>query len=92
MKFALNVSIIREGDSFIAYSPALDLSTVGDSLKEAHTRFNEAVEIFFEEITNNGTFDEVLLDLGWQKKGDKFTPPVVVSNNMETFSVPNFAQ
>ena len=92
MKFALNISIIREGDSFIAYSPALDLSTVGDSLEEAHERFNEAVEIFFEEISNSGTLDEVLLDLGWQKEGDTFTPPVVVSNNMETFSLPNFAQ
>lgn len=91
MKFALNVSIIREGDSFIAYSPALDLSTVGDSLEEAHERFNEAVEIFFEEITKNGTLDEVLLELGWQKDGDTFTPPVVVSNNLESFSLPNFA-
>ncbi len=91
MKFALNVSIIREGDSFVAYSPALDLSTVGDSLEEAHERFNEAVGIFFEEITKNETLDEVLLDLGWQKDGDKFTPPIVVSNNMEIFSLPNFA-
>ena len=40
-QFALPVSILREGDSFIAYTPALDLSTVGDTLEQAQKRFEE---------------------------------------------------
>lgn len=90
-KFALPVSIIKEDDSFIAYSPALDLSTVGDSFEEAQDRFEEAVQIFFEELDNKGTTEEVLTELGWQRQGSELTPPVVVSNSTREFSVPNFS-
>lgn len=75
--FALPVDILKEGDSFIAYTPALDLSTVGDTFEEAQQRFKEAVQIFFEEINEKGTVDEVLTELGWQKYKNEFTPPIV---------------
>lgn len=87
INFGLPVSILREGDSFIAYSPALDLSTVGSSFEEAKTRFEEAVQLFFEEISEKGTLEDVLLELGWQKHDKQFTPPVVVSHETENFSV-----
>ena len=90
-QFGLPVSILREGDSFIAYTPALDLSTVGDTLEEAQKRFGEAVQLFFEEITEKGTVNEALIELGWQKEDNNLTPPVVVSHQTETFSVPQFA-
>jgi hypothetical protein len=89
--FSLPVSVIKEGDSFIAYSPALDLSTVGDSFEEAQTRFGEAVQIFFEEITQKGTVEEALTQLGWQKLNSELIPPVVVSNTTQQFSVPNLS-
>lgn len=88
IQFALPVSILREGDSYIAYTPALDLSTVGDSFEEAKKRFEEAVEVFFEEISEKGTLEDVLFDLGWQKHDKKFTPPVVISHQTEQFSIP----
>ncbi|MGA2911679.1 MAG: hypothetical protein ABSE17_03555 [Candidatus Levyibacteriota bacterium] len=90
-QFALPVSILREGDSFIAYTPALDLSTVGDTLEQAQKRFEEAVQLFFEEITEEGTVNEALAELGWQKADNQLTPPVVISHQTETFSVPRFA-
>lgn len=46
----LPVSVLREGKAFVAYSPALDLSTAGKSFDEALKRFDEAVQIFFEEM------------------------------------------
>lgn len=87
-QFALPVSILKEGDSFIAYSPALDLSTAGDTFEEAKKRFEEAVQLFFEEITAKGTVDEALTELGWQRKDNHLKPPVVISHQTETFSVP----
>ena len=86
--FALPVSILREGDSYIAYTPALDLSTVGDSFEEAKKRFEEAVEIFFEEISEKGTLEDVLVELGWEKHDNKLIPPVVVAHQTEQFSIP----
>lgn len=90
-EFGLPVSILKEGDSFIAYTPALDLSTVGDTLEQAQERFTEAVQLFFEELTEKGTINEALTELGWQKADNNLTPPVVVSHQTETFSIPQFA-
>jgi len=90
VKFALSVIVIKEGDSFIAHSPALDLSTVGDTFDEAKNRFGEAVEIFFEEISRKGTVDQALTELGWQKQNNEYLPPMVVGSQTENFSVPRF--
>jgi len=88
IQFSLPVSIIREDKSFIAYTPALDISTAGDTLEEAKERFEELVEIFFEEIIEKGTIEQVLTDLGWKKQAKTFVPPTVISHTTETFSIP----
>jgi len=86
--YNLPVSFLRESDQFIAYTPALDLSTSGLTLEEAKKNFTEAVGIFFDEIVEMGTFEDVLLDLGWKKHNEDFIPPVVISQGMESVSVP----
>lgn len=90
IKFALPVSFLREGDYFIAYTPALDLSTAGSTFEEAQKNFEEAVNIFFQELIKMGTVSDVLSELGWQKQNNSFVPPVVVSNQTQTFSIPAF--
>lgn len=62
LDFRIQVNFLREGNKFIAYTPALDLSTSGKTYKEAKERFAEAVSIFFEEIMEKGTLEDVLLD------------------------------
>ena len=85
--FNLPVSFLRESDQFVAYTPALDLSTSGHTLEEARKNFTEAVGIFFDEIIEMGTFEDVLLDLGWKKHNQDFIPPVIISQGMESVSV-----
>lgn len=46
---SLPVSVLKEGKRFVAYAPALDLSTSGKTYEEAKERFEEAVTLFFEE-------------------------------------------
>ncbi len=50
LELKLSVSIIREGKKFIAYTPALDLSTSGRSYEEVKKRFNEIVNIFLKNL------------------------------------------
>ena len=88
LQFSLPVAVLREGDQFVAYTPALDLSTSGDTYAEAKKRFEEAVGIFFEETMRMGTLDEVLSDLGWKKTQDEWTPPVIVSQEQQTVRIP----
>lgn len=85
--FNLPVIILKEGDSFIAYTPALDISTVGKTFEQAQKRFNELVTIFFEELSQAGTTEEVLSDLGWTKEKKQLTPPIIVSNQTMQFNI-----
>lgn len=87
LEFSLPVSILKEDNVFIAYTPALDLSTCGDTYEEAKERFSEIVNIFFEEVTKKGTLEDVLLDLGWKKVQSHWNPPVVVSQESQSMTV-----
>lgn len=87
IRFSIPVSVLKEGGNFVAYSPVLDLSTVGKTFEDAQRMFNEAAQIFFEEIVKKGTVDEVLTELGWQRVRKTFSPPVVVSHLTEEFTV-----
>jgi hypothetical protein len=88
LELKLSVSIIREGKKFIAYTPALDLSTSGRSYEEVKKRFNEIVNIFFEELIKKGTLEEVLYNLGWKRIKAEWTPPMVISQRSYNVRVP----
>jgi hypothetical protein len=57
----------KAGEKVVAYSPAIDLSTCGDTDEQARKRFVKAATIFFGEIRKMGTLDEVLFECGWLK-------------------------
>jgi len=88
LRIRVPVSIFREGKRFVAYSPALDLSTSGKTLPETRRRFSEAVEILFEELEDLGTTDEVLAGLGWERVRRSWKPPLPVSHDIQDFRVP----
>ena len=87
LKFNLPVSFIKEGKSYIAYTPALDLSTCADTYEKAKDRFEEIVNIFFEEIKEKGTLEDVLLGLGWVRAESGWNPPVIISQELKETEV-----
>jgi len=90
MSISLPVSVFKEGKDYIAFTPALDLSTSALTYEKAKERFSEAVGIFLEETTKQGTLGENLKNLGWSKIQKKWTPPITISQNVESFKVPVF--
>ena len=84
MQINMPVCYFKEDKSFVAYTPALDLSSAGKTLKEAEKNIAEAVSIFMEEILRRGTIDEVLSSLGWKKisKTKQWMPPIFVSHGI----------
>lgn len=88
LEIELPVSILREGKKFIAYTPALDLSTCGRSYEEVKRRFNEIVGIFFEELIKKGTLEDVLQELGWERKRSQWSPPMIISQESQAIQVP----
>lgn len=87
LKVSLPISFLKEDKYFIAYSPVLDLSTSGKTFEEAKKRFDEVVEIFFEELLEKNTLDKVLKELGWQKVQNNWSPPVLISQETENFNI-----
>jgi len=85
INFKIPVTIFKEGNMFVAHTPALDLSTSGKTFAQVRERFAEAITIFFEEIEKMGTTDEVLGSLGWQKIKQKWRPLAPVAHEMQTF-------
>ncbi|MBL7058181.1 hypothetical protein ISS03_02480 [Patescibacteria group bacterium] len=83
----LSVSIFKEGKYFIAYSSALDISTAGKTFEESKKRFNEVVQIFFEETSKKGKLEETLSNLGWQKIKQQWSPPTFISHIQEEIRV-----
>ena len=81
------VIFLKEEEQFVAYTPALDLTTSGETLEEAEKNFHEVVQIFFEECERMGTLEKVLDDLGWKKKGDEWISPLTVAGNSKMVTV-----
>lgn len=48
MKRWLTAIIEREGDGFVALCPELDVASQGDTVGEARSNLQEALELFFE--------------------------------------------
>ena len=87
----LPVTIFKEGGQFVAYTPALDISTAGKDAADAEKKFIELVSIFLEETVTAGTTAEVLTDLGWQKQQETWIPPTIASPLFIDINLPVFA-
>lgn len=85
------VFFIQEGKNFVAYSPAVDLSTCGKTIEQAQKRFHEAFELFIEELIRMGTLDEVLQEHGWKLlsgTNPHWAPPRVIGHFDELIKLP----
>lgn len=87
----LPVSIFKEGAHYVAYTPALDLSTSAKTYGDVQRRFEEVVSILVEELARKGTLGEYLENFGWRKVQKKWTPPAVVSQRLEKIAMSHMA-
>lgn len=62
--------IFAEGDCFVGYCRELDVSSFGDTLEEAGSSLQEAVEAFLDGCEYLGTLDDALAEAGFAKSGD----------------------
>ncbi|RZK20309.1 MAG: hypothetical protein EOO56_12865 [Hymenobacter sp.] len=74
----VQVFLVPEGKQIVAYCPALELSTYGDSQEDAKGAFSEVLASFIQDTQAKGTLEKVLLELGWklqQKPVVNYEPP-----------------
>lgn len=84
----LPVSLMRQGSQVVVYTPALDLCTSGDTREQAMQNFHEAVQIFIEDLIEQGTLNDVLEELGWQHDdSEEWIPPAWECNSFESVNI-----
>ncbi len=61
----VDVYITKEDKYYVAYSPALEISGYGTTIKKAKESFEIEVKIFVDETYKRGTLEKYLLKNGW---------------------------
>ncbi len=84
--FSFDVHIFKEGDTFVAYVPALDLSSCGTADDEARRNIRDAVRGLLASSADMRTLDDILLEAGYQREGEHWRAPESVSIDRLTMS------
>jgi hypothetical protein len=64
-----SAKVWREGTSYIAYSPELDISSCGKTAAQAKSRLRQTVSFFMEEAARMGTLATILEESGFEGRG-----------------------
>jgi predicted RNase H-like HicB family nuclease len=86
VEMQLSLLVYKQGDYFVAYCPSLELSSYGDSVEDAKTGFDDAMNIYLEHCLKNGTLVADLVKHGWnvEKNPTKLEPPLQIKLNIPT--------
>ena len=74
----VDVVLLKDGEYYVALCPSLNVSSYGQTQKEAKQAFDEALKIFISETDKNGNLEKELLKYGWvlqQQPKLAYTPP-----------------
>jgi predicted RNase H-like HicB family nuclease len=83
--FSFDVHIFKEGDTYVAHAPHLDVSSCGTTDEEARQNIRDAVRGFLETAHDMGTVNEILEEAGYRLAVDtNWQPPEFVSVERQT--------
>ncbi len=89
VKSSIPVVYLKEGDIFVCYSPAFDLVAHGDSFEDAEKSFAASLQLFIEEVTRKGTWEQVMKEYGWTKVKKEWTPPQIIAQRNRPIEIPS---
>ena len=73
-RIVYRAEFFKEGDLYVGLALELNVSSFGETLEEARLSLQEAVEAFAETCETMGTFEEVMDESGFTKRGDIWLP------------------
>ena len=71
VSFSVGVYLFKEGETFIAYCPALDVSGYGNTETESKESFAQSVGMYIEYCLHKNTLVQDLQKHGWSIKSMK---------------------
>jgi predicted RNase H-like HicB family nuclease len=84
---SFTVHIFKEGATYVAHAPELDVSSCGDTEEQARKNIRDAVRGFLETSAELGTLEEILLEAGYMRDGQAWRAPEFVSLGRYTLSL-----
>ena len=85
--FSFDAHIFKEGNTYVAYVPALDVSSCGATDEEARRNIRDAVRGFLAASADMGTLNEILQEAGYEPEGEGWRGPEFVSIARLTTSI-----
>jgi predicted RNase H-like HicB family nuclease len=92
MDIHFTTQVFKEGRTFVAHTPQLDVSSCGTTKEKAITNLREAVRLFLEEAENMGTLDQILEEAGYLKKKSGLSGPILVGTQELSLPLPQHAE
>jgi predicted RNase H-like HicB family nuclease len=92
MDIHFTTQVFKEGRTFVAHTPQLDVSSCGTTREKAVTNLREAVRLFLEEASNMGTLEQILEEAGYLKTKSKISGPVLVGTQELSLPLPQHAE
>jgi len=80
--------IFKEGRSFVAHTPELDVSSCGGTKEKASKNLKEAARLFLEEAAKMGTLDQILEEAGYTKRNSKLEGPKFIGTQRVSLPLP----
>ena len=77
----------------VQFVPSFNIASQGETVEKSLEMIKEAIEIFFEDLIENGNLEEVLQDCGWTIELTKNSPikiiilPKVFNTTINTYSL-----
>ena len=78
----------KEGPTYVAYTPELDVSSCGATLARAKKALREAVDLFLEEATLRGVLSDILSESGFERRGNDYRYRRVLARERVRVSLP----
>jgi predicted RNase H-like HicB family nuclease len=88
MEIQFTTQVFKEGNTFVAHTPELDISSCGDTEQRALENLNEAVTLFLEEADKIGTLNQILEEAGFFKRGDTLEGPEFIRTQRISLPLP----
>ena len=88
MDIRFTTQIFKEGRSFVAHTPELDVSSCGGTKDKAAKNLKEAVRLFLEEAAKMGTLEQILEEAGYSKRKSKLEGPKFIGTQRVSLPLP----
>jgi predicted RNase H-like HicB family nuclease len=86
-EIAYTVHTFKEGGTYVAYVPELDVSSCGATNEDARRNIRDAVQGFLESSAERGTLEDILIEAGYRQKDDSWEAPEFVALDRQRASV-----